>query len=83
MKIILLMFLVACDFEPEAAVEKAGGRVPVLCLRTDNESNMTFCRDAEKKMWVCSAHKGSGNCVALDRVKTTLDGVLPEKPPPP
>lgn len=78
--LIVVLALAGCR-EPEDAVEKAGGKAPILCLRVDEKSTLHFCRDADKRAWVCTS-KGDSSCALLDRVKATLDGVLPEQPSP-
>lgn len=76
----LALTLAGCD-NPEASVEKDGGKTPILCLRKDDKSQMYFCRDADRRMWACN-DDSHPKCVPIDRVKTTLDGVLPERPTP-
>jgi len=79
--IVVALALAGCD-NPESAVEKDGGKAPVLCLRKDDKSSMYFCRDADRRTWVCT-DKNNSSCVPIDRVKATLDGMLPERPPQP
>lgn len=76
----LALAIAGCE-HPELAVENDGGKAPVLCLRKDNESHMYFCRDADRRVWVCNDNSPA-QCALVARIKTTLDGVLPERPSP-
>jgi hypothetical protein len=81
MKRLAIVLLVGCS-DPEVAAVKAGAKEPVHCLRKDKDSGLHFCRDADRKTFICTSDKDS-RCVEMGKVKTTLDGILPEKPPSP
>lgn len=74
---ILLATLIGCT-KPQEAVVEIGGRAPVFCLCKDDRTGLFFCRDAGRKLFVCTSADDS-ECISFDEIMDALIGTAAGK----